>query len=184
MNRMIVKNMALGLCILFSLSACETGYKGDAPTNNIEESNNSPEYKFEYKEEAFEPQVFEGGYLSDGLDMAKIRQSKEGGVLRLVFDTHQRSLESGSLGVSSDKVGSYSFVYYPEKYLITAIVGGYRAFSASLPKFSSSSIVEKIYMDEYLDDSGYKFHIKLKEDAKVKVFDLQNPARIVVDIGL
>ncbi len=179
MNHMIVKNMALGLCILFSLTACETGYKGDTP----QEANSSPEYKFEYKEEAFEPQVFEGGYLSDGLDIAKIRQSKKGDTLRLVFDTHQQSSKSGSLGVPSNKVGSYSFVYYPEKYLITAIVGGYRAFSASLPKFSSNSIVEKMYMDEYLDDSGYKFHIKLKEDAKVKVFDLQNPARIVVDIS-
>ena len=185
MKRIIInaKNMALGFCILLSLSGCETGYKGDTPSNNIDD-NSSSEYKFEYKEEAFKPQVFEGGYLSDGLDIAKIRQSQDGDVLRLVFDTYKVSTKSGTLGVPSKRVGSYSFVYYPEKYLITAIVGGYRAFSASLPKFSSSSIVEKIYMDKYLDDSGYKFHIKLRDDAKVKVFDLQNPARIVVDISL
>jgi len=179
MNHTIVKKMAFGVCILFSFTACETGYKGDTPQ---ETNTSSPEYKFEYKEEVFEPKVFEGGYLSDGLDIAKIRQSKNGDAVRLVFDTYKQSSKSGSLGVPSKKVGSYSFVYYPEKYLITAIVGGYRAFSAPLPKFPSSSIVEKIYMDEYLDDSGYKFHIKLKEDADVKVFDLQNPARIVVDI--
>ena len=185
MNHIIVKNMAFGLCILFSLTACETGYKGDDnSTNSVDKSNKSPEYKFEYKEKAFEPQVFEGGYLSDGLDIAKIRQSKEGeDKLRLVFDIHKQSVKSGSLGEPSKRVGSYNFIYYPEKNLITAIVSGYRAFSASLPKFSSSSIVEKIYMDKYLDDSGYKFHIKLKDDAKVKVFDLQNPARIVVDIS-
>ena len=185
MKRIIVnvKNMALGCCILFSLSACETGYKGETPPATNVDNNSSSEYKFEYEEEPFKPQVFEGGYLSDGLDIAKIRQSKGDNRLRLVFDTYKVGTEAGKLGVPTDKVGSYSFVYYPEKYLITAIVGGYRAFSASLPKFSNSSVVDKIYMDEYLDDSGYKFHIKLKEDAKVKVFDLQNPARIVVDIS-
>ena len=54
----------------------------------------------------------------------------------------------------------------------------------NLPKFSSKSIVDKIYLDKYLDDSGYKFYIKLKYDSEVKVFDLKNPGRIVVDISL
>ena len=79
-------------------------------------------------------------------------------------------------------VGSYNFNYSPEKLLITATVDGYRAFSAKLPKFSRDSLVEEMYFDEHLNDNGYKFHIKLRYDAEVKVFSLKNPARIVVDI--
>lgn len=174
MKRLVLKNMVFGFSIMFLFTACETGYKGEFPTKDTSEVNSSSGYNFEYKEVASEPQEFEGGHLSDGLNITKIRQSKHGNMLRLVFDSE---------GENNGRVGSYSFVYYPEKYLITAIVGGYRSFSAQLPSFSNDSIIEKIYMDEYLDDSGYKFHIKLREDVKVKVFDLQNPARIVVDVG-
>jgi len=172
---MILKKIAFGLLALFLFTACETGYKGDYPdSNSTSDGNKSPDYSFNYTDNSFEPQVFEGGYLSDGLDLFRIRESQQDNKLRLVFD---------SKGSSTNKVGSYSFIYYPDKYLITAIIGGYRKFSAKLPHFSSSSIVEKIYMDEYLDDSGYKFNIKLRDDANVKVFNLENPARIVVDIS-
>lgn len=175
---MMLKKTAFGLSLIFLFVACETGHKGDFPSSNASKEVNSSyadEHNFEYKETSLESQVFEGGYLSDGLDISKIRQSQHGDMLRLVFD---------SKGASNHKVGSYSFIYYPDKYLITATIGGYRHFSASLPTFSTNSVVEKMYMDEYLDDSGYKFHIKLREDAKVKVFNLENPARIVVDIAL
>ena len=173
---MIFKNTVFGLSVMFLFVACETGYKGEVPfANTTTEVNDSSDYNFEYKETSSSLQVFEGGYLSDGLDISKIRQSQHGDMLRLVFD---------SKGDTTGKVGSYSFIYYPDKYLITAIIGGYRNFSATLPQFSKNSVVEKMYMDEYLDDSGYKFHIKLREDAKVKVFNLENPARIVVDIGI
>lgn len=174
---MIFKKIAFGLFSMLLFVACETGYKGETSSANTTklEPNSSSEYNFEYKETSLAPQVFEGGYLSDGLDISKIRQSQHGNMLRLVFD---------SKGDTTGKVGSYSFIYHPDKYLITAVIGGYRAFSATLPQFSQNSVVEKMYMDEYLDDSGYKFHIKLREDAKVKVFNLENPARIVVDIRI
>lgn len=176
MKSMILKNTVFGLSVMFLFVACETGYKGELPfANTTTEVNSSSDYNFEYKENSFEPQIFEGGYLSDGLDIYKIRKSQHGDMLRLVFD---------SKGATNGKVGSYSFVYYPDKYLITGRIDGYRSFSATLPSFSTTNVVEKMYMDEKLDDSGYKFHIKLREDAKVKVFNLENPARIVVDIGL
>ena len=182
----MLQKTALGLSLIFLFVACETGYKGELPSSNASSNSSTEvnssfadEHTFQYKEPSLEPQVFEGGYLSDGLDISKIRQSQHGNMLRLVFDS-----KGASDNVSSNKVGSYSFIYYPDKYLITATIGGYRHFSASLPTFSTNSVVEKMYMDEYLDDSGYKFHIKLREDAKVKVFDLENPARIVVDIVL
>lgn len=190
MKSIILKKTVLGLSVMFLFVACETGYKGEYPTDNTstdssynntynnQKSNktdsSSASYNFNYSEKSLEPQLFEGGYLSDGLDITKIRQSRHGDMLRLVFDSNGEG--------DNGRVGSYSFVYSPDKYLIKATIGGYRNFSATLPKFSEDSIVEKIYLDKHLGDSEYKFNIKLREEAKLKVFNLENPARIVIDI--
>jgi hypothetical protein len=125
---------------------------------------------------------FSADKTNDNLDIGTIRISEEKDSIRLVFDIYKWNHTNDYLGEKSASVGSYNFNYSAEKSLITAIVNGYRGFSAKLPKFNKNSIVEEIYMDEYLDDSGYKFHIKLRYDAEVKVFSLKNPGRIVVDI--
>jgi hypothetical protein len=40
-----------------------------------------------------------------------------------------------------------------------------------------------MYFENYPDEDAYKFHIQLREDATVKVFDMENPAKLVVDIA-
>ncbi|MCH9741015.1 MAG: AMIN domain-containing protein [Epsilonproteobacteria bacterium] len=186
-----MKLIVMALFIISFFNACETGYKGECTTEPITEtestSNNKPEPyepKAEYIEEGLAVQTFEGGRVSDGLDIGTIRVSQESNSLRLVFDSYMWNHDSEHLGEKVTSSGSYTFTYDPSKRLITAVIQGYRGFSADMPKFSSSSLVEKIYFDNYLDDSGYKFHIKLRDDATVKVFDLSNPGRIVVDIKL
>jgi len=79
-------------------------------------------------------------------------------------------------------VGTYSARYNPAKKLISVVINGYRSFTAPLPSFSRESMIEKIYFEKYQDESGYKFHIKLKKSTEVKVFDLKSPARMVFDI--
>ncbi|NOZ89917.1 MAG: hypothetical protein GXO60_01385 [Epsilonproteobacteria bacterium] len=186
-------SLSLATLVMFFLTACETGYKGDI--NNSIEDNSTFSYKHKPKasyiptyeeplEEDFTDEGFSGGVESDGLDIGTIRTSETDNSVRLVFDSYQWNDTSEYLGDKVEKVGSYSFDYDPEKLLITGVVNGYRGFSAQLPKFSKKSIVEKIYFDKDLDDSGYKFYIKLRYDSKVKVFDLANPGRIVVDITL
>jgi len=186
-------SLFLSLLILFILTACETGHKWD--NNDSIEENSSFSYKHKpkasyiptYEEplaQKSDDETFDGGKRGDGLDIGTIRVNEKGDSVRLVFDSYKWNDTTEYLGDKVNQVGSYDFDYDPDKLLITAVVHGYRAFSANLPKFSSKSIVDKIYLDKYLDDSGYKFYIKLKYDSEVKVFDLKNPGRIVVDILL
>lgn len=179
-----MKNSILFLLSTLLFIACETGYKAEdnSSRKDINLSVDGHKSKPLYVESETIEDRFSGGKISDGLDIGTIRVSHKKGSVRLVFDSYQWNQTSEYLGAKVDKTGSYNFDYDPDKLLITATVNGYRGFSARLPKFSSDSIVEKIYLDEYLDDSGYKFYIKLRYDSDVKVFDLNTPARIVVDI--
>lgn len=118
---------------------------------------------------------FEGGTVTDGLDIKSIRKANHDSYVRLVFDSDGSSS-------TAYKVGSYEVDYDPSKKLISIVLGGYRTFSAKFPTFENSSIVENIYFARYLDDSGYKLHIKLRATTKIKVFALESPARLVIDI--
>ena len=126
-----------------------------------------------------EKQTFRGGKRSDGLDIKVIRTSHDETHTRLVFDTYASNAKA-------TQSGSYIFTYDPSNKQISAVVNGYRKFSAlSFNKartFPSTSIVKNISMEKYLDDSGFKFNINLNKAASVNVFELKSPARIVVDI--
>ena len=124
-------------------------------------------------------QTFTGGKRSDGLDIKTIRSSQNEARTRLVFDTYASATKA-------TQSGNYTFSYNPSKKQIIAVINGYRKFSALLPKkirtFPSNSIIKNIKMEDYKDDSGFKFSINLNTSAAVNVFELKSPARIVVDI--
>ena len=126
-----------------------------------------------------EKQTFRGGTRSDGLNMKTIRYSHNKTHTRLVFDSYASNEEA-------TQSGNYIFTYNPSNKQISAVVNGYRKFSAlSFNKtrtFASNSIIKNIKMEKYLDDSGFKFNINLNKAASVNVFELKSPARIVVDI--
>lgn len=122
-------------------------------------------------------QLFEGGIVTDGLDVVRVRKGKHEGFERLVFDIDfQNSAQSAA------KVGNYTAKYNGQKKDIVVIMNGYRKFSAKLPSFSNASVIKQMYFEQYLDDSAFKLHIKLREHAKVRVFSLSHPARLVFDI--
>ena len=132
-------------------------------------------------------ETFGGGTMTDGLDMGIIRLGKEGHTTRLVFDSFKWNSGTRTPSVRSHDSGSYTFRYNPQNRRITAIVNGYRSFSAlqmgKARLFGSDEMVKKIYLEKYLDDSAYKFTIELKKNAKVNVFELKGPGRIIVDIS-
>ena len=132
-------------------------------------------------------QTFAGGTVTDGLDMGIIRLGKEGSTTRLVFDSFKWNSNTRTPSVRSHDSGSYTFRYNPQNRRITAIVNGYRSFSAlqmgKARLFGSNEMVRKIYLEKYLDDSAYKFTIELKRNANVNVFELKGPGRIIVDIS-
>jgi len=158
-----MKNSVLFLLSTLLFIACETGYKAEdnSTKKDINLSNSHKSDPLYVESEAIEDE-FSGGTMDDGLDIGTIRVSYNNNSVRLVFDSYQWNQTSEYLGEKVDKAGSYNFNYDPDKLLITATVNGYRGFSARLPQFSADSIVQKIYLDEYLDDSGYKFYIKLR----------------------
>jgi len=132
-------------------------------------------------------ETFAGGTITDGLDMGIIRLGKEGSTTRLVFDSFKWNSNTRTPSVRSHDSGSYTFRYNPQNRRITAIVNGYRSFSAlqmgKARLFGSNEMVRKIYLEKYLDDSAYKFTIELKKNANVNVFELNGPGRIIVDIS-
>jgi len=201
-----MKKMVLFLGVVFIFVACETGtkYKKDATTESINRSNESTSivdlldgedesmiedgfdedlHPIVYEEEnLYSSQQFSGGTMSDGLNVKNIRKGSHRNYERLVFDVATWSAYGSMEEKRVDSVGSYSASYNPAKKLISVVIHGYRSFTAPLPSFSRESMIEKIYFEKYQDDSGYKFHIKLKKSTEVKVFDLKSPARMVFDI--
>jgi len=198
-----MKKSILFLALLFVFTACETGTRYDknatvkkssnkdcrgVVNQDIEnllrdhEGNTIVEETFEepvahqsYIEVDEQEDIFDGGEISDGLNVKKIRVGKHNGYTRLVLDVYDGTHKS-------NLVGAYSAKYYESRDDITVLLEGYRNFSAKFPSFSRNSVIEKMYFERYEDDSAYKFHIKLRQEINVRIFALENPARLVFDI--
>jgi len=119
--------------------------------------------------------TFSSGIMSNGLDVRKIREGKYKEYTRLVFDVYADTSPARV-------VGHYDAKHDSSKKDISVILHGYQKFSAPLPSFPYDSVIEQIHFEQYPNESGFKFHIKLRENAKVRIFDLKNPARLVFDI--
>ena len=130
-------------------------------------------------------QVISGGSISDGLDLSNIRIGEHTGYTRIVFDvTYWEGYGAPKAGKSSDNVGHYKFTLH-ENHSIEIEFSGFRSSSAKEISVSTQSTVESIKMlrgEAYGDDSSIFYQIRLRHPAKLKVFHLYNPARIVLDI--
>jgi len=124
---------------------------------------------------------FKGGKVTDGLNVKSVRVGRHETYTRLVFDIDQW-LDVNKHGNSVKEVGHYVVTYSPSKNRIIVTMEGYRGFSAKFPKFSRKDVIEKIYFNEYLDDSGFQFTIDLKDSVKVKAYNYKNPARLIIDV--
>jgi hypothetical protein len=124
-------------------------------------------------------QTFSGGNIEGDLDIKNIRYSQSTQRTRLVLDTYKNNEKT-------KQSGQYTFSYYPNKKRISAVLHGYTTLSALGSKkeryYEDSSFIEKLNIEKYKDNSGYKLTIDLMHDAKVNVFELMNPARIVIDV--
>ncbi len=112
---------------------------------------------------------------SSKLDVHNIRVGQHNDYTRLVMDIYEGSHKASS-------VGSYSAKYYPNKDEIVVNLNGYSKFSAPLPSFPLNSVIKQIVFSEHKSDNGYRFSIKLRQKAKVRIFDLKKPARLAFDI--
>ena len=127
-------------------------------------------------ENSVENDVFESEEPTiNGLDVHNIRVGKHNSYIRVVLDIYEDSHKATS-------VGSYNAKYYPNRDDIRVTLNGYSKFSASLPSFSESSIIKEIVLLDNKIKNSYRLSIKLREEAKVRIFDLKNPARLAFDI--
>ena len=112
----------------------------------------------------------EGEELSNqGLEIHNIRVGQHDGYTRLVLDVYKDSKKATS-------VGAYQAKYYANRNEIIVMLNGYSKFTGSLPSFPSNSVIKQILF------SDQNFSIKLRQEAKVRIFDLKNPARLAFDI--
>ena len=112
-----------------------------------------------------------------GLDVQHIRVGKHDDYLRVVLDIYEGSDKA-------IRVGSYNANYNAQRGEIAVTLTNYSKFSAPLPSFSSNSAIKQIIVSENKSNNSYDFRIKLRQEAKVKIFDLKNPARLAFDIKL
>jgi len=131
-------------------------------------------------------QVLSGGTISDGLDLSHIRIGEHTGYTRIVFDVqYWEGYGAPKAGTSSDNVGHYTFTL-EQNHTIEVEFSGFRSSSAKDVTVSGHSRVQSIKIlkgEAYGDDSAVFYKICLHGPAKLKVFHLYNPARIVLDIS-
>ena len=130
-------------------------------------------------------QVISGGSISDGLDLSNIRIGEHTEYTRIVFDvTYWEGYGAPKAGQSSNTVGHYKFTL-DQNHNIEVEFSGFRSSTAKETSVSAQSRVESIKMlrgEAYGDDSSIFYQIRLRHPAKLKVFHLYDPARIVLDI--
>ncbi len=131
-------------------------------------------------------QVLSGGSISDGLDLSHIRIGEHTGYTRIVFDVqYWEGYGAAKAGIPSDNVGHYKFTL-EQNYTIEVEFSGFRSSSAKDVTVSGHRLVQSIKMlrgEAYGDDSSVFYRIRLRSPAKLKVFHLLSPARIVLDIS-
>lgn len=129
-------------------------------------------------------QVLSGGTISDGLDLSNIRVGEHSGYTRIVFDVkYWEGYGAPKAGTSSDNVGHYKFTLN-EDHTIEAEFSGFRSANAKdITEQGIVHTVKRLRGEEYGDDSSVFYQIILRHPAKLKVFHLYDPARIILDIS-
>ncbi len=138
------------------------------------------------KNKNFSVESFSGGSPVDGLDIGMVRLGQSNTYTRLIFDTYNWEGYAKIPVTRANNSGTYIFTYEPVHNRITAILDGYQAFSALVGDhrdlYEGNAMVRTIHLDEYLDQSGFKFTIELKQKTEIRVYELHNPARIIIDM--
>ncbi len=127
-----------------------------------------------------------GGEIADGLDVGSIRLGSHSTYDRLVFDVTYWEGAAEELGEYAEKPGHFSMKPLLMGVEYSLELGGFRAFSAPMPKFSADSRLSSISRrrgEAFEDDSTISLLIRFQSKQCYRVFTLVNPARIVLDVG-
>ena len=113
-----------------------------------------------------------------GMDVYDIRFSKHDAFERLVLEIHERQINR-----PYDTPCFYEVTYeqYPFR-LVVDLDSTRSEFSADFPNFANSDYISGEYSLLSHDWGNYNFALTLKKPIKFEVYELHNPARIVIDI--
>ena len=123
-----------------------------------------------------------GGEITDGRNIYSIRWGKHSTFERIVFDIHE--------GVYGEDYGPtdvpchFEIRYEPSRLKFEVEFNGARDASATIPELTRSRLIRYIDSKNLQDDSAIGYIIKLKRAVKFEVFELHNPARVVIDVTM
>ncbi|MBU4233778.1 MAG: WG repeat-containing protein [Proteobacteria bacterium] len=122
----------------------------------------------------------QGGELTaDGIDLFSISFAKHDTFERLVFDLHQWNMKGNPPAVRP----SFFLVAYEQyPYRLVFEIEGIRMVNATFPNFAGSNYINNLHVAGSLGDSGVKYALTLKKPIEFEIYELHQPARIVVDI--
>lgn len=128
---------------------------------------------------------FEGGEVTDGLDVGDMKWMKHGKYERIILYIYKWGSHDKSEGIEPVDVPGYFKISSGKTHKkLNVALGGYRAFTAKLPRFEKSNLIRDITLptgEQLATGSGYSFVIGFKIPVQFEVFELHSPARIVID---
>ena len=127
-----------------------------------------------------------GGGITDGLDVGSIRLGSHSGFDRLVIDVTYWEGAVMDVGKPASMAGHFTLSPEIKGIEYSLQLGGFRAFSASIPDFSSGSRIASLIRrkgEAYEDDSTISLLITFKREQCYRAFSLEQPARIVIDVA-
>ena len=127
------------------------------------------------------PATIQGGEITDGRDLKRIRWGRHSDFERIVFDIYEVKYDQQQeYPAEKPCFFDIKYEYYPPRFVIT--LHGIRQRSAEYKTFLKSQLIQDTYLIPYLDDAGIKFAVELNQPVEYEIFSLSKPGRIVIDI--
>jgi hypothetical protein len=126
-----------------------------------------------------------GGQRTDGKDLYSIKYGQHDTFERLVIGIHQWLTDEKGVSIAgppSDIPCSFEVTYEEYPFRLVFDFEGVRWSSATFPKFSGSDYISDIHSIFAHSWGNDRFAVILAKPIQYEVFELHNPAKIVVDI--
>ena len=125
--------------------------------------------------------IVRGGQIYDPIHVNGLRWGKHAGFERLVMDIYKfvGYAEQGPPIVTPHRF-EVAYEHYPFRLVFTLFT--VQSFSAEKINFSETDLIQNFYPLPYWGDEGVKITIVLNGPIEFEVFELHNPAKIVIDL--
>lgn len=121
-----------------------------------------------------------GGTITDGRDLRDIRWGRHSGFERIVLDIYHGGY--GEQGPPAVDPCWFEVELEDYPYRAVVVLGGIRGISADFEQtFPSNSLIEDVHSILYKDDSGASLAIVYRVPVEIRVLELYNHGRIVID---